>query len=134
MANALYNKAKTGLMNEEIKMLVDVVGVYLVTASYALALTTDDYLDDVPSQHIVARGTLANVAVASTGVVDADDSLLTLVTGSIVTKIILAIDTGNIATSPLLAALDTATGLPLTPNGGNVTIQWDSGASKIFAL
>jgi hypothetical protein len=30
--------------------------------------------------------------------------------------------------------IDAATGLPLTPNGGDVTIQWDNGANKIFKL
>lgn len=36
--------------------------------------------------------------------------------------------------SPLIAYIDTATGLPVTPNGGDITIAWDSGANKIFKL
>jgi hypothetical protein len=28
--------------------------------------------------------------------------------------------------SPFLAAWDTATGLPLTPNGGDVTVAWNA--------
>jgi hypothetical protein len=38
------------------------------------------------------------------------------------------------ATKNLIAFIDTATGLPLTPNGGNVTVQWDAGANRIFKL
>jgi hypothetical protein len=35
---------------------------------------------------------------------------------------------------PLIAYIDTATGLPVTPNGGDITIAWDSGANRIFKL
>ena len=38
------------------------------------------------------------------------------------------------STSQLVAYIDTATGLPVTPNGGNIQIVWDTGANKIFAL
>ena len=43
-------------------------------------------------------------------------------------------DTGTEATSPLIAYIDTATGLPVTPNGGNITVTWDNGTNKIFKL
>jgi len=36
--------------------------------------------------------------------------------------------------SPLLAFLDSVTGLPVTPNGGDITVAWDNGANKIFKL
>jgi hypothetical protein len=43
-------------------------------------------------------------------------------------------DTGTESTSLLIFYIDTATGLPCTPNGGNITVAWDSGANKIFKL
>lgn len=36
--------------------------------------------------------------------------------------------------SPLLAYIDTATGLPVTPNGADITVAWDSGANRIYKL
>jgi hypothetical protein len=39
-------------------------------------------------------------------------------------------ESGNL----LIARIDTATGLPVTPNGGDITVQWDAGADKIFTL
>ena len=30
--------------------------------------------------------------------------------------------------------IDTATGLPITPNGGDIIVTWDNGANKIFKL
>jgi hypothetical protein len=29
---------------------------------------------------------------------------------------------------------DTATGLPVTPNGQNITLAWDNGSNRIFVL
>ena len=34
----------------------------------------------------------------------------------------------------LIAYIDTGTNLPITPNGGDVTVAWDSGANRIFTL
>jgi hypothetical protein len=34
----------------------------------------------------------------------------------------------------LIAYIDSATGLPILPNGGDITVVFSSGASKIFAL
>jgi hypothetical protein len=43
-------------------------------------------------------------------------------------------DTGVSGTSPLIAYIDTGTNFPVTPNGGDITVQWSSGASRIFKL
>jgi uncharacterized protein YigE (DUF2233 family) len=46
---------------------------------------------------------------------------------------VIYIDTGTAGTSPLVAYIDTGvTGLPVTPNGGNINVTWN--ASGIFAL
>ena len=34
----------------------------------------------------------------------------------------------------VVAWIDTATGLPVTPNGGDITVSWDNGTNKIFKL
>jgi hypothetical protein len=41
-------------------------------------------------------------------------------------------DTGSSATSPLIAYIDTGTNLPASPNGGDITIQYN--ASGILPL
>lgn len=54
-------------------------------------------------------------------------------TGTALEAIVIYIDTGTAATSPLVAYFDTGvTGLPVTPNGGDITISWN--ASGIFQL
>jgi hypothetical protein len=42
--------------------------------------------------------------------------------------------TGVESSSRLICDSDTATGLPVTPNRGDITVQWDNGANKIFKL
>ncbi|WP_217639753.1 hypothetical protein [Arthrobacter sp. ok909] len=69
------------------------------------------------------------------GVFDAADSTFTAVaiSGSkTVQALVVYKDTGSAATSPLIAYIDGFTAV--TPNGGNITVTWDNGASKIFAL
>jgi hypothetical protein len=34
----------------------------------------------------------------------------------------------------LIAWIDTGTGIPIKPAGGDITVVWDSGANKIFSL
>jgi hypothetical protein len=43
-------------------------------------------------------------------------------------------DTGVQGTSRLIAYIDNATGLPILPNGGDITVVFSSGANKIFSL
>lgn len=84
-----------------------------------------------------ARGTyLANKTTAS-GIADADDTLIAAVgsAGSATAHyIVLVNETGASQSSLVGAVIDTATGLPFLPNGGDINIVWDSGANKIFKL
>ena len=43
-------------------------------------------------------------------------------------------DTGSAATSNVIACFQSATGLPVTPNGTDIPVTWDNGANKILAL
>jgi len=65
---------------------------------------------------------------------DAADVTYTAVTGDPSEAVVVYKDTGVEGTSQLIAYIDTATGLPVTPNGGDITIQWDNGINKIFKL
>lgn len=43
-------------------------------------------------------------------------------------------DLHNAKNFDLIAHIDTGTGLPVTPNGSDITITWDNGGDGIFAL
>jgi hypothetical protein len=135
MANALYDKAREAFLAADIDWAADTIKCVLVDgADYTPNLSTHDSLDDVPSGGRVGTAqTLASKTVAA-GVADAADVTFTAVTGDPCEYILIYKDTGVEATSPLIALIDTATGLPVTPNGGNISIAWDNGANKIFKL
>lgn len=121
MANALYDFGRNEFLRGNIDWVGDTIRVTLVdTADYTVDLTSHDYYDDVPAAARVATATLAS-KTASAGVADADDVTFSSVTGDTVEAIVIWKDTGDESTSPLIAYIDTATGLPVTPNGGDIT-------------
>lgn len=135
MANALYDKGREGFLDGSIDWDTDTIKAILIdTADYTVNLATDDNLDDIPgAARVATSGALASKTVTA-GVADAADVTFSAVTGDTVEAIVLYKDTGVESTSRLIAYIDSATGLPVTPNGGDITVQWDSGANKIFKL
>lgn len=135
MANGLYDSARDAHANGLLSWSADTIKAILIdTAAYTVDLAAHDMLEDVPvGARIAISAALVNKSSAA-GVVDADNALFTAVSGATAEGIILFKDTGVEATSRLWAWWDTATGLPLTPNGGNVTLAWDNGVLKIFKL
>lgn len=135
MANAVYSKCKEKMLQAGINLMTGDVKAILVDAlNYTVNLATHDYLDDIP---LVARTATSPVLENKTiafGVFDADNVTFALVSGNESEAIVLYVDTGVEEESPLVAYIDTATGLPITPNGGDIVIEWDDGANKIFKL
>jgi hypothetical protein len=135
MASALYDLARKAFLDGVIAMLTDNIKAVLVdSADYTLNLATHQYLSDIPSAGRVATsGNLANKTTTA-GVFDADDITITGVSGDQFEYIVLYKDTGTASTSPLIACIDTATGLPCTPNSGDITLSWSNEAACIFRL
>lgn len=135
MANALYDKGREGFLDGSIDWDTDTIKCVLVDAAdYTVNLSTHDFLDDVPVGARVGTPQTLGSKTVTAGVADAADVTFTSVTGDPSEAIIIWKDTGVESTSRLIAYIDTATGLPVTPNGGNITITWDNGANKIFKL
>lgn len=133
MANALYPKWKQALLEFTANNDLDgqTVKVALVTAGYTYS-AANQYYSSVSGSALGTPQTLNNKTFTD-GVFDADDVTFTAVTGSQVVSLVVFIDTGNAATSPLVAFIDTGvTNLPVTPNGGDISITWN--ATGIFAL
>lgn len=133
MANALYGKGKEAFLSGSINLASDNIKAVLVdTGTYTVNLSTHQYHSDL-SGIVATSGNFAGKSV-TLGVFDATDLTFSTVSGSSAEAIVIYKDTGTSGTSPLIAYIDTATGLPVTPNGGDINIVWDSGANKIFAL
>ena len=135
MANALYDKGRQAFLEGAINWSSDTIKIVLLDAAdYTVNLATHDNLDDIPAAARVATSSALTGKTTTDGVADADDVVLSSVTGDQSEAFAIYKDTGVESTSKLIAYFDTATGIPVTPNGGNITVQWDSGANKIFKL
>ncbi len=111
------------------------VKVVLVDSADYTYSASHEFLSDVPSGARVA--TSANLAnkTFTNGVFDADDTSFTSVSGDQSEALVIYIDTGSAATSRLMLFIDSfSSGMPVTPNSGNINIQFDNGANKIAAL
>lgn len=132
--NALYDKGREAFLLGAINMSSDTIKAALVDeGTYTPNLSTDQYYSSVSSAVVGTPATLASKTTTA-GVFNAAGVTYTSVTGSSAEAIVIYKDTGTGSTSPLIALIESATGLPVTPNGGNITITWDTGSNKIFKL
>jgi hypothetical protein len=135
MANALFAKALEGFATKQIDWLNDNIKAVLVDhGTDTPNVATDQYLSDIAAGARVATSGNLTSKTATDGVLDAADVTFSLVSGASCESIVVYQDTGNAATSRLIAYIDTGTGLPVTPGGGDITITWDNGANKIGKL
>jgi hypothetical protein len=140
MANALYDLGREGFLAGDIDWDANTIKLLFVDeADDTIDLAVDDNIDDrasaarIPSSAISGFPSFASKTTTA-GVADAADYTHSTVTGDQFESIDIFKDTGTETTSRLIANIDTATGLPCTPGGGNITVAWDNGANKIFKL
>jgi hypothetical protein len=135
MSNSLYTKAKQGLISGLIDLDTDDIRAVLVDgADYTPNLASHEFLSSIPAvARVAVSGALQNKTVTD-GVFDADDIVIAAVSGDQFEYVVLYKHTGSDATARLIYLIDTATGLPCTPNGSDITLSWDNGANKIFRL
>ena len=147
MANALYGKGRNKFARGDILWMAagDTIRVCLLKAAYAdmTKIDTDEFFTALGANVVGNNGgatradcpqlTLIDPVL---GVCDANDVTLTTVPGAVgvCNSICIFKDSGVDGTSPLIALIETATGLPVTPYGGDITFQFDAGANKIFKL
>lgn len=137
MANTLYDFGRQRFLEGQFNWLTDTIKVILVdTGAYSPNFTTHQFLSDIATSARI--GTSSGVALTSKtttgGAADAADITFSAVTGASIEALVIFKDTGTEGTSPLIAFIDTATGLPITPNGGDIICTWDNGTNKIFKL
>jgi hypothetical protein len=132
MANVIYDLGRESFLKGEISWDADnIVTVLVDLADYTANLATDQFITSVPAAARVAvSGNLASKTTTD-GSADAADVTFSSVTGDISEALVIYQNTGVEGTSRLIAYIDTATGLPVTPNGGDIQVQW---SAPIFTL
>lgn len=129
MANTLFPLTATKMLNNTFSADLSsgalTVKCVLVSSTYTYS-TAHDFFDDVSG--VLSTATLASKTTSS-GAFDAADFTFTAVTGgSTGVALIFYIDTGTPSTSKLIAYFDTSvTNLPVTTNGGDITITLNAG-------
>ena len=133
MANALYDFGREKFLDGGADWDTDVFKISLVDAAvYTKNLATHDFFDDVPST--VADSAALAGKTKTGGIADMNDVTWTAVTGAQSEQVICRKDTGTAGTSALIANVDTATNLPVTPNGGDIIFAVDNGTNRFFKL
>lgn len=135
MANTLYDYCRQRFLEAQINWMTDTVKVILVsTSAYTPQTAVHQHLADIPVSGRIAGPVTLTAKATTSGAADAADCTFTSVSGATINAIVIYKDTGTEATSPLIAYIDTATGLPITPNGGDIIVTWDNGINKIFRV
>lgn len=133
MANAIYPLYKQALLDASANVDLNdgTVKVALIdTATYPYN-AAHEFFSSVSG--VVGTPQTINNTTVTNGLFDGDNVTYTAVTGNSAEALLIYIDTGSAATSRLVAWIDTSvTGLPVTPNGGDISISWN--ASGIFQL
>lgn len=142
MANSMFDPGREGFLDGTIDYDTAAIKTALVRG-YTFS-AAHKFVSEVTG----AGGTLVATSAAlgtksvTGGVADAADVTHTAVgAGAAVTSMIIfqaSAVTGGAdvaaAAQRLIGFIDTATGLPVTPNGGDIAVAWDNGSNKIFKL
>lgn len=135
MANALYDKAREKFLTAGLNWETQNIRAVLVDlATYTPNLAQNEWLSDIGTSSRVSTSPVFTGKDWEGGAADADDITFSSVSGPRIGAIVIYHDSGDPGTSDLIAYIDVATGLPITPNGGDIIVTWDNGVNKIFRL
>lgn len=133
--NKMFDFGREGFLDGQISWSANTIRAVLVdTTLYTANFATNQWLSDIPVEARVSTSAPLSAKTITAGVASAAAATFTGVTGQPCVVIVLYRDSGVPSTSRLIAYLDQAVGLPVTPNGGDIEIDWDTGSNKIFKL
>lgn len=126
MANVIYPRFKQALLSPGVNLATATVSAILVdTATYTYG-PAHEFLSSIPAGARAGTPQALGSKTVTNGVFDAAAiQFPTVPLGSALEAVAVYVNTGNDATSRLVAFIDTAEGLPVTPNGGNIDVDWD---------
>lgn len=135
MANALYGLGRQAFLEGDIAWDTDTIRAVLIdTGTYTVDIDVHNAYDDL-SGVVGSESPAFSTKTTTLGTADADDLTFSSVSGATVEALVIFQDVGTASVDRLIAYIDTvSSGLPVTPNGGDITVTWDDGANKIFTL
>jgi hypothetical protein len=134
MANVLFDPGREGHLDGSIVESTGDIRVMLTKTAYTFS-AAHKFLSDITAGNDNGRSAALASKTITNGVFDAADTTITATAAVACNALIVFQHTGVDATARLIAYIDTATGLPVTPAAsGVVNVTWDNGANKIFKL
>lgn len=134
MADTMYHNYREEALKGLRAVNTETIKVMAVTSGYVFSASHSSVNAVAGANRVHTSGALTNKTTVD-GVFDADDVTFTAVAaGSAIAALVVYVEAGTSASSTLMLYLDSAAQLPVTPNGGDIIVQWDSGANKIFKL
>lgn len=146
MANTLYDIGREGFLTSitvgaftgKIDWKADDIYACLASAGYTPSVAHTS-MTDVPGGNRLKTVALTGLATDSAGTAQASNITFPAVAAGPDARYIIIFRMNNTgsptdADNALIALIDTATNLPATTNGGDLTVVLDGGSGKIFKL
>lgn len=121
MANAFYPKFKEAILQGTYDLSSLAVRAVLIDTGTYTYDAAHDFYNDLSGVVGTESGLLGSKTFTN-GVFDSADISFTAVTGVTAEGLVLFVDTGDPATDALILYVDSGTGLPVTPNGGDINV------------
>lgn len=148
MANQLYDNARKQFAIAGLSWQVGEWRALLVASNQGYTFSASHvYLSDIPTNvrdygvdigggvgEYRSGKVMVKEPVLDNGAIDAEDVQFSTISGNPIGAVVIVKWETNDADSQLIAYLDQATGLVITPNGGDIIVTWDNGTNRIFRL
>lgn len=146
MANTLYNIGREGFLTEvtvgafvgKFDWASDDIRVALLDNTYTYDASHTDFSEI--SDAVIADEEITGRGAVGTGTALASNTTFEAVSGDEVVALVIYRSDGSAPADteedcPLIAFLDDASaGLPITPNGGDISVLWNGGTGEVFRL
>ena len=133
--SGLYGKGREKFLLGQISWATDTITAVFVTAAYTPNFTTDEFLADINVSARVAASDPLDSKTTTGGWTGASEIVWQAFTGAACAAYVFIKDTGDPATSPLIAYINSGvSNLPLDPANVKVTMLPDPTSNGFFRL
>ena len=135
MSSGLYKNGIREIQRGNIDLINATISGMLIDSSvYTADLDNDQSLAEIGEDNWLAEAELTNKSLDGTTFRADDLTFPSVETGQTASAVVLFLDTDTLEESILIAYLDNAPEMPITTDGTDIILAWDSGADGIFAF
>lgn len=133
--SGFFENGITAIGRGDIDLLNDNIHAILVDIDqYTVDLNTHSTLGDIPEDSILAEQVLTGKTLDGTTFRADNTTFPNVPSGPNVGALIIFRDSGVLTTSYLMTYFNDTSELPITPDGTDITVEWNTGVNGIFKL